>query len=98
MYFEDISKYNYFLPKLTGGFNNVLYASDGTNPTYKDKPFIIESGISRNNEIQSTAFTSNNLSIFDKNVNTFKAKPVPKFDNGESKNYKNILSLRTELL
>ena len=90
VYFEDISKYNYFLPKLTGGFNNVLYASDGTNPTYKDKPFIIESGISRNNEIQSTTFTSNNLSIFDKNVNTFKAKPVPKFDNGESKNYINL--------
>ena len=87
VYFEDISKYNYFLPNLIGGFNNVLYASDGTNPTYKDKTFTIKSSINRNNEIQTNVFSSNNLSVFEQAENTFKAKPVPKFDNGESKNY-----------
>ena len=82
---DDISKVNYFSPEIDEGFSEVLYASDGTNPSYIDKKFLInkKTGIS----FSFSATCNSNLKIKEQDDYGFLAFPISKYDNGDSKNY-----------
>ena len=83
------------IPNLINGFSKVLYAADGTNPQYDNtNPFTYADNL---NDADASSYynyswsVGGNLTIKSTNYNTCTIKPYTKFDNGNSKNYVNIL-------
>ena len=95
------------IPQLDGGFEEVVYASDGTNPSYDNtNPFECIDDIYKNDEDDLYDYTWSSSTNLPRSgsgtgpIATF--KPITKFDNGKSKNFiKVILSMsnakRTEI-
>ena len=95
----EISKINNqmdLIPNIAGGFDQVLYASDGTNPQYDNTNLFYCADI--NSEDLSKYYdyrwsSEGNLTIESKTDEQGKlppqiiVKPISKFDNGKSKNY-----------
>ena len=79
------------IPTLDGGFEEVVYASDGTNPQYDNtNPFECTNNVYHNDEDDLYDYVweaSSNLKVPAGVEPTSAIKPVTKFDNGLTKNY-----------
>ena len=88
----DVAKMIY-VPTIEGGFDTVLYSTDGTNPKYDTTyPFKYNNSLSNDSieDIYSYYWGgSSNLSVKQDKEKEFisKATPVPKYDNGRANNY-----------
>lgn len=88
---QDLQTLTY-IPDMVGGFNTVLYASDGTNPKWdSSQNFTIKSDLEKKDidDIFDYSWGSSiNLTLTQGEVdNTCKAVPVPKYDSGNANNY-----------
>ena len=83
------------IPTLDGGFEEVVYASDGTNPQYDNtNPFECTNNIYHNDEDDIYDYSwsaSENLKVPSGTGETSAIKPVTKFDNGLTKNYVKVI-------
>ena len=97
------------VPELDGGFDQVLYASDGTNPKYDNtNPFSYGDNLIGINVGKNFEFSWDTGDISDRNLNFNEnsyseertqcaIKPTTKYDNGNSYNYvKTILTMATD--
>lgn len=79
------------IPTLDGGFEEVVYASDGTNPQYDNtNPFECTNNVYYNDEDDLYDYTweaSGNLKVPAGTGPNSAIKPITKFDNGLTKNY-----------
>lgn len=88
-------KINSDFPSLIGGFEEVLYASDGTNPQYDSSaPFkcidgIYDEDIDKKEDLLDYNWdTSKHLKISgDRTKSSVNIKPTTRFDNGNTQNY-----------
>lgn len=93
VYVEKYEYLNTLIPEIKGGFSQVVYASDGTNPQYdSSNPFYIEN----DRDDVELGFLYDYQWSGSKNLRTktdeddsryCKVSPATKFDNGVSKNY-----------
>ena len=90
----DIDKTN--MPYIKGGFTSVVYASDGSNPQFDNtNPFELNNDISLMNDYSDCQSYSQSQSkniingsiVSSETPQLYKAKPITKFDNGDSLNY-----------
>ena len=100
---EEEEKVDCIYPSLDGGFEEVLYASDGTNPLYDNtNPFICVDNLYNKEEglYQYNWEVSNNLKIGDredlKSPEAPSIKPVTKYISEESKNYVKVTLSTTD--
>lgn len=105
----NIASYNNMtvLPTLNGGFSEVLYTTDGTNPQYDSTyPFSCSESILENEikEYYSITWEAQhhlheyNVDEVEKAHGTLRYKPSQKYDDGNSKNYvKAILAFDASL-
>ena len=93
---------NGIIPTIQRGFNQVVYASDGTNPQYdSSSEFVINDSL-YNEDIgdfydyswSSGNVEDSNLSISNSVTNSCKVYPATKYDNGISNNFVKV-SLNT---
>ena len=82
------------IPNLDYGFDQVIYANDGTNPQYDNShPFQVTSFNINNSELDSfdklewSVNEKGNLKIKEKKNMTCSCVPFSKFESGQSKNY-----------
>ena len=79
------------VPHLDNGFSTVLYAEDGTNPSWNTQPFTcISPSISKSNLKGYYMYnwsSSDNLKTNNRTTQSCTFEPVTKFDNGISQNY-----------
>ena len=77
------------VPTIDGGFSEVLYESDGTNPNNSGEAFICLDSL-YNEALDEYIYvwnTSTNLKITKTEGSQATIKPVTKFDNGDSRNF-----------
>jgi len=85
------------VPSLDGGFEEVVYASDGTNPQYDNTNAFECINDTYNDDINDyydyNWSCSNNLKLASSTNTSYSAsiKPVTKFDNGLTKNYVKVV-------
>lgn len=81
---------NTLIPTLDGGYSEVIYATDGTNPAYDNSiPFVCTNNI---NDNISTYYNYNwdssiNLKVDNNYSRETFIKPISKYDNGNSNNW-----------
>lgn len=97
---DDNDYTNALVPTLEGGFTEVLYAADGTNPAYDNTtPFVFTNNIL--DDLNSESYyvysweVSDNLKKNNTEDRENKIIPVSKFDNGKSRNYIKAVLSRT---
>ena len=90
---------NSFVPTLSGGFSQVEYASDGTNPQYDSSENfeVVNSSAEQIKELYNYVWSgSSNLSInSDEQEKSCKVIPTTKYDNGAAKNYVRVGMVKT---
>ena len=100
-----VHKFNYLksmIPEIAGGFDQVIFASDGTNPKYDSStPFEIANNLHNTDmsNLYNYSWTSskNLVPTVDPNdSSSCSVKPVTKYDNGVSKNYLRVSMVPTE--
>ena len=94
---QDVNAADNIIPNLEGGFEEVVFASDGTNPQYDNSnPFHCVDNL-YNDDVEDyydyAWSSSTNLKVpaGTGSSPTAAIKPVTKFDNGESKNYVKVI-------
>ena len=83
---EKYENLNGFYPSLVGGFSQVVYASDGTNPQY-DNSNNFEVAGDVDGLYNYTWSSSANISVRKLDDQSCKATPATKYDNGAAKNF-----------
>ena len=98
-----IAKVDYLkscLPTMDGGFSQVVYASDGTNPQYDNSEEFYITDALYEDSIQDiydySWLTSSNMSRKSSTDSTCKVTPTSKYDNGVAKNFVRVQMSRSE--
>lgn len=93
----DIENNQIYVPRLDGGFAEVMYASDGTNPSW-DETKLFEFDIFTNDYFSPVLKVSNHLNLIDTDKDglfingdgTFTVKPDNKYDSGDASCYVHV--------